>query len=176
MAIYQILTLPHPTLRRVAEPVTKVGDEVRALLEDMLETMYAAPGIGLAAVQIGIARRIAVVDCAPKGSTKDPLCMVNPQIIWQSEELSEYEERCLSIPEIFENVERPNICRVKYLDKNGEECERDCEELLATCVQHEIDHLNGVLFIDHISRLKRDRIIRKFNKAAKERKRADGAA
>ena len=162
-------------LRRVAEPVKTVDDEVRALMDDMLETMYDAPGIGLAAVQIGIARRIVVADCADKEAEPEPLRFVNPEIVWVSDELREHEEGCLSIPEFYEMVERPTACRVRYLDETGAERERECEGLLATCIQHEVDHLNGVLFIDHISRLKRERITRKFVKAAKERERELGA-
>jgi peptide deformylase len=171
MVIRQILTLPDPILRRVAQPVDAVDDTVRALMDDMLETMYAAPGVGLAAVQVGLARRVIVADCAAKGEEPEPLRLVNPEIVWVSDEMSEHEEGCLSIPEVYEMVERPERCRVRYLDETGTLQERDCAGLLATCIQHEVDHLNGVLFIDHISRLKRDRITRRFIKAAKERER-----
>ncbi|NND48923.1 MAG: peptide deformylase [Rhizobiales bacterium] len=176
MAVRQILTLPEPILRRVAEPVTKVDDGVRALLDDMLETMYDAPGIGLAAVQIGVARRIVVADCADKEAEPEPRRFINPEIVWVSQDLNEHEEGCLSIPEFYEMVERPAACRVRYLDETGAERELECEGLLATCIQHEVDHLNGILFIDHISRLKRERITRKFVKAAKEREREMGTA
>jgi len=161
-------------LRRVAEPVATIDDSVRALMDDMLETMYSAPGVGLAAVQIGVPKRIVVADCADKDRPPEPLRLVNPEIIQLSDEMTEHEEGCLSIPEYYEMVERPAACRVRFLDDTGSECELDCEGLLATCIQHEVDHLNGVLFIDHISRLKRDRITRKFQKAAREREK--GAA
>ena len=171
MAIREILKLPDPMLRRVAEPVAKVDDSVRALMADMLDTMYAAPGIGLAAVQVGVARRIVVADCAGKDEEPEPLYFVNPEIVWTSDETAEHEEGCLSIPEVYEMITRPAACRVRYRDERGKRRERDCEGLLARCIQHEVDHLDGILVIDHISRLKRDRIVRKFQKAAKERER-----
>lgn len=176
MTIRPILILPDPILRTASEPVDVVDDDVRALLDDMMETMYDAPGIGLAAVQVGVPKRIVVADCALKDEPPEPLRLINPEIVWTSDDLKEHEEGCLSIPEYYEMVERPASCRVRYLDETGAECERLCEGLLATCLQHEIDHLNGVLFIDHISRLKRDRITRKFQKAAREREREAGLA
>ncbi len=178
MAIREILTVPDPRLREVCKPAEQVDGEVRALLDDMLETMYDAPGIGLAAIQIGVAKRCIVMDIErdpeEEGDSGNPLFMVNPEIIWTSEEINEFEEGCLSVPEYYETVERPESCTVRYLDYNGKPQELECEGMLATCVQHEIDHLNGALFIDHISRLKRDRIIRKFTKELKLRRK--GAA
>ena len=172
MAILDILTIPDPVLKTVAEPVAGVDDDVRRLLDDMLETMYDAPGIGLAAPQIGVLKRIVVLDCAKREAGEeekdvepDPMFLVNPEIVSQSEATSEYEEGCLSIPDVFEKVTRPSEVTVKFLDRDGQEQEMHCAGILSTCVQHEIDHLNGVLFIDHISRLKRDRITRKFVKA-----------
>ncbi len=167
MSIRDIVILPDPVLKEVCAPVAAVDDEVRALLDDMLETMYDAPGIGLAAIQIGIKKRIVVIDVSKDEDEKAPICLINPEITWTSEDTSTYEEGCLSIPEYYEEVERPAACKVTFLDRDGKEQALDCDGLLATCVQHEIDHLNGVLFIDHISRLKRDRVIKKFAKAAK---------
>jgi peptide deformylase len=168
MAVRPLIILPDPLLKRVSAPVDAVTDEIRRLMDDMLETMYAAPGIGLAAIQIGVPRRVVVMDLVKdEEKPKDPQFFVNPEIIWASEETTEYEEGCLSIPEVFENVTRPKAVRIRYLDRSGAVQERDCEGLMATCIQHEIDHLNGVLFIDHISRLKRERVVKKFAKAAK---------
>jgi peptide deformylase len=168
MAVRPLIILPDPLLKRVSAPVDAVTDEIRSLMDDMLETMYAAPGIGLAAIQIGVPRRVVVMDLVKdEEKPKDPQFFVNPEIIWASEETTEYEEGCLSIPEVFENVTRPKAVRIRYLDRNGIVQEHDCEGLMATCIQHEIDHLNGVLFIDHISRLKRERVVKKFAKAAK---------
>lgn len=204
MARREILLIPHPKLYKVAQPVSVITSELKLLIKDMFETMYDAPGIGLAAPQIGIMERIIVVDCATrsKDETRDedgeyggieqrddaqdeqgiaesedepdlpepdpePIAMINPELIWFSEETSVYEEGCLSIPEYYEDVERPTNCRVRYMDINGETVERDLEGLLSTCVQHEVDHLNGKLFIDYLSRLKRERITKKFQKAAK---------
>jgi peptide deformylase len=140
---------------------------VRRLADDMLETMYEAPGIGLAAIQIAEPQRIVSIDLARKEEPKKPVVLINPEIVWRSDEVSVYEEGCLSIPEYYEEVERPAKCRVRYLDLDGKAQELDCEGLMATCVQHEVDHLNGVLFIDYLSRLKRERVIKKFTKAAK---------
>ena len=167
MATRDILTPPDPRLRLVSEPVQTVDDDLRALMDDMLETMYAAPGIGLAAIQIGVARRIVVMDLARDGEPKAPRCFINPEIVWSSEELSSYEEGCLSVPEHYDNVERPARVRVRFLDRDGVQQEEEASGLYATCIQHEIDHLNGVLFIDHLSRLKRDRVLKKFQKQAK---------
>lgn len=167
MTLRDIVYIPDPILRQVCEPVAEVTDDVRTLMDDMLETMYEAPGIGLAACQIGVLKRIVVIDISKEDEKKAPLCLVNPEITWTSEETSTYEEGCLSIPEYYEEVERPAACVVTFMDRDGKRQELKCEGLLATCVQHEVDHLNGVLFIDHISKLKRDRVVKKFTKAAK---------
>jgi len=167
MSIRDIVILPDAALREVCAPVAEVDDAVRALADDMLETMYDAPGIGLAACQIGILKRVVVIDVAREDEPKAPLCLINPEITWTSEETSTYEEGCLSIPDYYEEVERPAACIVKFLDREGKPQDLKCEGLLATCVQHEVDHLNGVLFIDYLSKLKRDRVTKKFAKAAK---------
>ena len=167
MAVRDIITLPDPVLRRISKPVQRIGPEVLKLASDMLDTMYDAPGIGLAAVQIGIPTRLLVADIARDNEPKSPLIMINPEIVWASEEKSDYEEGCLSIPEFYEMVTRPKAVRVRYADPKGERAELLCENMLATVVQHEIDHLNGVLFIDYISRLKRERVVKKFAKAAR---------
>ena len=167
MAKRPIIKLPDPLLKTVSAPVEAVDDEVRALLDDMLETMYDAPGIGLAAIQIGVQKRLVTIDLARDDDPKDPHFFINPEIVWTSEETAIYEEGCLSIPEVYEEVERPAECKVKFLDRDGAEQELHCDGLLATCIQHEVDHLNGVLFIDHISRLKRERVVKKFTKAKK---------
>ena len=168
MAIRPIIELPDPLLRRTSDPVERVDDDVRALMDDMLETMYDAPGIGLAAIQIGVPRRVVVVDTEKReeGETHR-LLLANPEIVWASQELSSYSEGCLSIPEFYEDVERPAKVRVRYLDRDGAPQEVEADGLLATVLQHEIDHLNGVLFIDHISRLKRARVVKKFTKNAR---------
>jgi len=165
MAIREILVVPHPVLKQVSEPVSKVTDETRTLMDDMLETMYAAPGIGLAAIQIGVPKRIIVMDLAREGEEPAPRHFVNPEVVWASEETAPYEEGCLSVPEIYDEVERPARVKIKYLNYKGEEVVEDCEGLYAVCIQHEMDHLNGVLFIDHLSRLKRDRAVAKVKKA-----------
>ena len=170
MPLRPILILPDKRLREKAAPIAAVDDEIRALMDDMLETMYAAPGIGLAATQIGEMKRVLVLDVAKRQdeeASANPLVFANPEILWASEELSTYNEGCLSIPEIYEEVERPARIRVGYLDRDNKRQEIEAEGILATCLQHEIDHLNGVLFIDHISRLKREMISKKFSKAAK---------
>jgi peptide deformylase len=167
MALLDIIKLPDTLLRQPSKPVAMVTAETRKLMDDMLETMYEAPGIGLAAVQIGVPERILVMDLSKDQEPKSPIFMVNPEIIWSSEQKSDYEEGCLSIPEFFEMVTRPSEVKVQYRDRQGEPREMHATGILATCVQHEIDHLNGVLFIDYISRLKRDRVIRKFVKAQK---------
>jgi peptide deformylase len=164
MAIREILTAPDPRLREVSKPVATVDDELRALMDDMLQTMYDAPGIGLAAIQIGVPKRVIVMDLAGKDEEPEPRYFVNPEILDPSEEMNVYEEGCLSVPEYFDEVERPARCRVKYLDYNGNEQILEAEGLLATCIQHEMDHLEGVLFIDHLSRLKRDRVLKKLKK------------
>ena len=170
MAIRTILTAPDPRLKKKSKPVDSVDAEVRQLMDDMLETMYDAPGIGLAAIQVGIARRLAVVDVAKREEEEaepNPLFLVNPQIVSSSDERSLHEEGCLSIPEYYADVERPASVRVGFLDRNGKPQEIEASGILATCLQHEIDHMDGVLFIDYLSKLKRDRVMKKFTKAAK---------
>ncbi|MDK9696057.1 MAG: peptide deformylase [Siculibacillus sp.] len=174
MAKLDIITLPDPRLKLVSEPVGKVDAEIRRLLDDMLETMYAAPGIGLAAIQVGVAKRIVTIDVSREGEEKQPLFLVNPEITWVSEETNTYQEGCLSVPEHYDDVERPARCRVKYLDRDGVAREIEADGLLATCLQHEIDHLDGVVFIDHLSRLKRERIAKRFQKQAKLQSRVSG--
>jgi len=169
MAKLPILILPDPVLRQVARPVERIDDRVRALARDMLETMYEAPGIGLAAPQVGILERIVVCDVVTDEEAEPaPMALVNPEIVARSEETRVYEEGCLSIPEYTEEVTRPAEVTVRYLDLLGEEREIRAGGLLATCLQHEIDHLDGVLFIDHLSRLKRDRVIKRFQKQARQ--------
>jgi peptide deformylase len=167
MALRDILILPDKRLRLVSEPVKTIDKELRTLVEDMFETMYDAPGIGLAAIQVGVPKRIVTMDLSKKDEDKVQRVFINPEIVWSSDEKRVHEEGCLSIPEFYEDVERPAEVRVKYLDLNGKEQELEASGLLATCIQHEIDHTNGVLFIDHISRLKRARVVKKFEKAAK---------
>ncbi|MBB6486504.1 peptide deformylase [Rhizobium lusitanum] len=167
MTIKPLIILPDPLLRQASKPVEQIDTEIQRLADDMLETMYDAPGIGLAAIQIGVPRRLLVIDVAREGEEKKPLVFINPEIVASSDERSVYEEGCLSIPDYYAEVERPARVTVKHLDRNGKEQLTEADGLLATCVQHEIDHLNGVLFIDHISRLKREMVIKKFTKAAK---------
>lgn len=167
MAVREILILPDKRLRKVSEPVKKIDAGIRKLVDDMLETMYDAPGIGLAAIQIGTSKRVVTMDLAKKEEPKNPQVFINPEIVWSSDEKAVYEEGCLSIPEIYSDVERPAQVKVKYLDLEGELHEIEANGLLSTCLQHEVDHLNGILFIDHLSRLKRQRIIKKFTKVAK---------
>jgi len=167
MALREILVVPDPVLKQVSKPVDKVDDDLRALMDDMLETMYDAPGIGLAAIQVGVAKRVIVMDIAGPDEEKAPRYFVNPEILWASEETQPYEEGCLSIPEIFDEVERPAQVKLKYLNYQGEEVIEDAEGLYAVCIQHEMDHLEGVLFIDYLSRLKRDRAVAKVKKQAR---------
>ena len=168
MPLLPIVTLPdEKTLREVSRAVVGIDSHVKKLWDDMLETMYRAPGIGLAAIQVGVAQRLLVIDLAKDGEPKAPLFIANPEIVMTSEAKSDYEEGCLSIPEYYEMVTRPAEVQVRYLDRKGETAEIHATGLLATCLQHEIDHLNGVLCIDHISRLKRERVIKKFQKAQK---------
>ena len=164
MAIRDILTVPNPVLKQVSTPVEVVDDALRALMDDMLETMYAAPGIGLAAVQIGVPKRVIVMDLARGDEPKAPRYFVNPEITWRSEEMLPYEEGCLSVPEIYDEVERPARVKLRYLNYQGETVEEDAEGLYAVCIQHEMDHLQGVLFIDKLSRLKRERAVAKVKK------------
>ena len=167
MALRDIIILPDPRLRVVSEPVKDIDADTRKLVVDMLETMYAAHGCGLAAIQIAVPKRVVTLDLAKKDEPLQLQVLINPEITWQSEEKGTYEEGCLSIPDYYEEVDRPARVKVKYLDLEGKSHEIEADGLLATCLQHEIDHLNGVLFIDHISKLKRDRVLKKFAKAAK---------
>jgi peptide deformylase len=167
MAILEILVAPDPRLKTRAMPVAVVDDRIRRLLDDMLETMYAAPGIGLAAPQVGEALRVVVVDIAQKDGVRAPLRMVNPEIIWASEDEVPYEEGCLSLPEHYADVTRPRQVRVRYLDETGATHELKAEGLLAVCVQHELDHLEGTLFVDHVSALRRGMILKKLQKLKK---------
>ncbi|MCC7275842.1 MAG: peptide deformylase [Alphaproteobacteria bacterium] len=165
MAILPILVAPDPLLKVKAKPVERVDESVRTLMDDMLETMYAAPGIGLAAPQVGVARRVIVLDIAREGEPKRPLRIADPEIVWVSDDDAERNEGCLSVPEHYADVVRPAEVKVRYLDENGARQEIHATDLLATCLQHEIDHLDGVLFIDHISALRRNMILRKLVKA-----------
>jgi peptide deformylase len=164
MAILDIVIAPDPVLKTVCEPVKEVNDEIRELLKNMLETMYKAPGIGLAACQVGVTKRVIVVDVSDDKEENQPYCMVNPEITWESEEYSVYQEGCLSLPEQYADVERPAAIKMIYLDETGTKVELEADGLLATCIQHEIDHLDGVLFVDHISKLKRGMIMKKLKK------------
>ena len=167
MSKKKILIEPDPILRKKCEPLENVDDGVRKLMKDMLETMYKAPGIGLAAIQVGILKRIVVIDIS-KEEKKNPLFLVNPEIIYKSKNTSVYEEGCLSLPGQFAEIERPAECHIKYIDYNGKEKKLETKGLLATCIQHEIDHLNGILFIDYLSKLKKDMIIKKLVKHKKD--------
>ena len=181
MAKRPILVAPDSVLKQVSQPVAEVTDELRRLMDDMLETMYAAPGIGLAAIQIGVAKRIIVIDVGKdkpgaddgddedkkKEKDPDPMYFVNPEIVWASDEKVMCEEGCLSVPDLYEEVERPARVKVRYLDYHGKQREIDCAGMLAVCIQHEMDHLEGVLFIDHLSRLKREMMLKKLVKARK---------
>jgi peptide deformylase len=167
MSIKPLVIIPDSKLRLRSEPVKDITDEIRRLADDMLETMYDAPGVGLAAIQIGVPVRMVTMDVSKSEEERQPLVLINPEIVWASEEKRVYEEGCLSIPEYYEEVERPDRVRFRYMNLQGETVEQDADGLMATCVQHEIDHLNGVLFIDHLSKLKRDRVMTKFKKAAK---------
>lgn len=168
MSIKPLIILPDPVLRKISTPIERVDANLQKLADDMLETMYQAPGIGLAAIQVGEPLRLLVIDVAGKDEPKAPQVFINPEILWKSDEPNVYEEGCLSIPDYYAEVERPKRIRVSYLDRDGKKQKCDADGLLATCLQHEIDHLDGVLFIDHISKLKRDMVIRKFKKIAKE--------
>ena len=169
MALLPILIAPDPRLKKKSLPVEAVDAGVRQLMDDMLETMYDAPGIGLAAIQVGEPLRMLVIDLAKEGEEPAPQVFINPEIVASGDERSVYEEGCLSIPDYYAEVERPATVCVKYLDRDGKPRETEADGLLATCLQHEIDHLNGVLFIDHISKLKRDMVVKKFKKLAKDR-------
>jgi peptide deformylase len=167
MALREIIKIPDKRLKLVSEPVKRIDAGIRKLVDDMFETMYAAPGIGLAAIQVGVPKRVVTMDLSKKEGDQKPLVFINPEIAWKSKDKATREEGCLSIPDYYEEVERPAEVKVKYLDLDGKEHEIEASGLLATCLQHEIDHTNGVLFIDHISKLKRDMVMKKFKKAAK---------
>ena len=169
MTIRKILTEPDKFLRQVSKSVPKVTDEEKRLMDDMLETMYDANGIGLAAIQVGVPKRILVIDLGKKENKNMPLFFVNPEIIKKNDKLATYEEGCLSVPDQFAEIDRPNKCTVKYLDYNGKKKVLDADGLLATCLQHEMDHLEGILFIDYLSKLKRDYIIKKLTKSKPDR-------
>ena len=164
----KIVIEPDPILRKESEPIEKVDNDLRKLLDDMLETMYAAPGIGLAAVQIGILKRLIVIDISKDKEKKNPLFLINPEIVSKSKNTSIYEEGCLSLPGHFAEIERPSECQINFLDYNGKKKEITAKGLLSTCIQHEVDHLNGILFIDYLSKLKKDMIIKKLVKHKKE--------
>ena len=186
MAIRDIIEVPDKRLKTISKPVDAVSDATRALMDDMLETMYHANGIGLAAIQIGVPERVIVMDIAPSSSDEDgeegredrydlsgledegPRFFVNPEIVWTSDEMNNYQEGCLSVPGFYDDVERPAECRVKFLDYDGNEQEIHCDGLLATCIQHEMDHLNGIVFLDHLSRLKRQMVLKKIRKAERD--------
>ena len=164
MSVKIILTEPNKLLRQISKSVEKVGNEERALMDDMLDTMYDAPGIGLAAIQIGVPKRIIVMDISRDENKKEPMYFINPIIKNQNKEKSKYEEGCLSVPDQFAEIERPNACEVEYLDYNGKKQLLKADGLLATCIQHEMDHLEGILFIDYLSKLKKSMIIKKLSK------------
>jgi peptide deformylase len=167
MTIRPILTAPDPRLQAISTDVEAVDADIRKLVDDMADSMYAAEGIGLAAVQIGVAKRVIVIDLDQKEGQKNPRAFINPKLLWASEELAVFEEGCLSVPEIWDDVERPARIKAEYLDRDGNKQLLEADGLLATCLQHEMDHLNGVLFIDHLSRLKRSMVIKKLTKAKK---------
>jgi peptide deformylase len=174
MAIRPIIETPDPLLRQISAPVVEATDEIRTLVDDMLETMYAAPGIGLAAIQVGVPKRVLVIDLQEPEEeggepVRKPLVFINPEIVQESETLQVYNEGCLSVPEMYAEVERPECIRARWLDRDGTAHEEELDGLLAVCLQHEMDHLEGILFIDHLSRLKRDMILKKLAKARKER-------
>lgn len=165
MTIRPILTAPDPRLKAVSEPVEKVDDEIRKLADDLIESMYAADGIGLAAIQVGVPKRMLVMDIAQAQGKREPMVFINPRIVWASDEMATFEEGCLSVPDIWDDVERPAKIRAEYLDRDGKQQTLEAEGLLATCLQHEMDHLEGILFLDHLSKLKRSIALRKLAKA-----------
>ena len=168
MTLKKILTEPNPILRQKSLKVEKVDSDLQKLMDDMVETMYAAPGIGLAAIQVGVPKRVIVLDIAPKDQPKNPMYFVNPELISKSENNSSYEEGCLSVPGQFAEIDRPSKCHIKYLDYYGELKEIKAEGMIATCIQHEMDHLEGILFIDYLSKLKKTMIVKKLSKQKKE--------
>ncbi|TNE61475.1 MAG: peptide deformylase [Alphaproteobacteria bacterium] len=168
MALLNIINVPDPLLKTISDPVAQVDDELRRLMDNMLETMYAAPGIGLAAIQVAVPRRVIVIDTEGDEKMRKPRFLVNPEVTWESEEYNVYNEGCLSVPEHYAEVERPASVKVKYLDYDGKQHEELMDGLLATCVQHEIDHLNGVVFIDYLSKLRRNMIVKKVQKATRD--------
>jgi peptide deformylase len=168
MAKLPIVLAPDPVLKAKAKPIAAVDDSIRRLMDDMLETMYAAPGIGLAANQVGVLKRVLVLDVAREDDPPQPMGMANPEVVWASEEMSVYNEGCLSLPEHYADITRPKEVRVRYLDRDGKKQEIAADGLLATCIQHEIDHLDGVLFVDHLSALKRNMILKKLVKLKKQ--------
>ena len=169
MAKLPIVLAPDPVLKAKAKPIAAVDDSIRRLMDDMLETMYAAPGIGLAANQVGVLKRVLVLDVAREGEPPKPMGIANPEVVWKSEEQSVYNEGCLSLPDHYADITRPAAVRVRYLDRDGKQQEIEADGLLATCIQHEIDHLDGVLFVDHLSALKRNMILKKLVKLKKQR-------
>jgi peptide deformylase len=169
MALLPIITIPDPKLREASAPIERIDADLKRFTDDMLETMYAAPGVGLAGIQVAVPRRVLVIDLARKDEPPAPQVFINPEILKRSDERSVYEEGCLSIPEYYAEIERPATVRVAYTDLSGQRREVEADGLLATCLQHEIDHLDGKLFIDYLSKLKRDMVIRKFAKAAKQK-------
>ncbi len=170
MALLDIIKAPDPRLKKISQPVEKVDSEIAQLMDDMLETMYLAPGVGLSAPQVGILKRVIVVDVSKDEDNRLPVRMANPVIVWASDEMFDYEEGCLSLPEHYAEVSRPEKVRIRYLDQQNEIREMETEGLLAVCLQHEMDHLDGILFVDHISKLKRDTILRKLSKLKKQEK------
>ena len=167
MSIKDIITVPNEILKRISEPIEKIGKNEKKLVKDLFDTMYASKGIGLAAVQVGILKRILVIDVSTKDEQKKPISLINPIIKRLSDDTSVYEEGCLSIPETFIEIERPKICEIEYIDLDGNKKELKCDGLMSTCVQHEINHLDGKLIIDHLSKLKKDFIIKKISKLPK---------
>ena len=168
MAILPIITAPDARLKVTSEPIEAIDGQVRRLLDDMLATMYAAPGVGLSAVQIGVPKRLIVADAAPDGEERRPVFLANPRIVWTSEETAVYNEGCLSLPEHFAEIERPARVRVEHLDYRGQLSQLEADGLLARCIQHELDHLEGVLFVDHLSAVRRNMILRKLSKARRQ--------
>lgn len=164
MAILPLVKAPDPRLKQISQPIAEVDDALRAFMSDMLETMYAANGIGLAAIQVGVPKRVAVIDLDPKGPNSKPIYVINPEIIWRSDEPSTYQEGCLSVPEYWDDVHRPARIKVRYRDENNVDQEVEADGLFATCLQHEIDHINGLLFVDHLSKMRRDIAYRKSAK------------